>query len=355
MLLDSLVKSTNSRSGRFILDKLDRSAVLASTDVGFDPAFNPAYKNYYISKDLWTNAIEPLPKVHFYSSLTLVPQKDYLNSEFYNDWARQQDIHYATGMYLSTDSESSLRFCLQRTKNGGGYAEEDLASLNLLGPHLKRAVDLHYQFSQLQLFNKSATQILDQLPLAAFLLDQDSTVRYQNSQAESLLSQDLQLNVVANRLALKGNESSRFSFMVHDAVASGQGQSAGSQTALNVIDTDGEPQLEVFVSPFVVDNFEFGFQHRKVMALVYAKDSTIQPRFNSKAAMALYGFTQKEAQICFLLCCGDNVEKIANKTNTSSHTVRTHIKHLLQKTNSNSQSQLVSTVLSGLAAFTPSE
>jgi len=355
VLLDSLVESTNSRSGRFILDKLDRSAVLASTDVGFDPAFDPAYKNHYISKDLWTNALEPQPKEQFFNSLNLVPQKDYLSSEFFNDWAREQDIHYATGMYLSSDSESSLRFCLQRTRSGGCYTEQDIASLNLLGPHLKRAVDLYYQFNQLQLFNKSTTQILDQLPLAAFLLDQDSAIRYQNSQAEGLLSEGIQLKVLGNRLVLTGSEGSRFSLMIHDAVASGQGQKAGSQAALNVFDTNGEPQMEVSVSPLVVDDSEFGFQYRKVMALVYIKDSKNQPRFSIKTAMELYGFTRKEAQICHLLCCGYNVEKIAARTSTSFHTVRTHIKRLLRKTNSNSQSQVVSVVLSGLAAYTPSE
>jgi len=69
----------------------------------------------------------------------------------------------------------------------------------------------------------------------------------------------------------------------------------------------------------------------------------------------LYRLTQAEARVARTLVEGMNVEEAAAHLGLSRHTVRTHLKHVLAKTGTRSQTELVRMVLHGpLALLGPS-
>lgn len=354
-LLESIVGLTGSNSGRLLLEKADRSAVVESIDVGFENSAIDSYSKYYFERDLWANSLDTSSSNHFFSSVERIPQKDYLNSEFYSDWAGTQNIHYASGMYLFCSDDAGLRLCVQRGKREGSYTAKELQLLNQLLPHLKHAFQLRAELNELQLLNQSTSQILDQLPFSAFLLDQSSHIHYQNSHAENLLRENKQILASNNRLAINNGPQTGFSQMVTDCISAGEGGDKKFSRVIQLAGDEEHSPLEVLVSPLIVDGFEFCFQYRKSMALVMVKDLSWSGNLDQEAIGELYGLTRTEVLICALLCKGLKISQIAATSNSSVHTVRTHLKHLLVKTNTNSQSQLVGKVLSGVASLLPRE
>lgn len=348
-IIESIVALSGSNSGRLVLEKVGRSGELGSIDVGFDSGTFSSYSDYYSSKDVWTNALYALDSSTelFFSSTELVPQKDYLNSEIYFDWAREKNIHHSSGVYLLDDTDSKLRLSIQRGKHEGGYTAEELQPLNQLAPHLKRAFQLRAELNSLQLLGQSTSQILNQMPFAAFLLDQDLHIHYKNSSAEGLLSESSQFLAVNNCLSI-GHEQQKLCQMVDGCINAGQGGDEEYSRAIQVTGNEENMLMELLVSPLVVDGFEACFQYRKVMALVMVKDLGRSANFNPEIAMELYGLTKTEALTCALLCGGMKLDQIVVTTSSSVHTVRSHLKHLLVKTDTNSQTQLVAKVLSGV-------
>jgi len=100
-IVKMLVSDLNSDHGIFALEKLDHSAILAYTDVGFDEKDMEAYSNYFVTKDHWLPRMDQLGHNTFHSSVDVYDQKAHLASEMYNDWGKALGIEYASGAYLS--------------------------------------------------------------------------------------------------------------------------------------------------------------------------------------------------------------------------------------------------------------
>jgi len=82
----------------------------------------------------------------FIPSHELVPQKEYIASEVYSDFAKRHDIHHTVGIYLDRNAETGLRMAFQRGRSQGYYSERETQYLNRLLPHIKRAISLSKQF-----------------------------------------------------------------------------------------------------------------------------------------------------------------------------------------------------------------
>ena len=119
------------------------------------------------------------------------------------------------------------------------------------------------------------------------------------------------------------------------------------------MDTKTNNPLELQVSPFSADDCQFGFQLRKALALVVVNEASTPPVLDTQCLAELYLLTPKEVLVARYLAQGMSLDKIAAATYTSLSTVRTHLKALFRKTDTNSQPQLVSRLLSSLAAYTP--
>ena len=61
----------------------------------------------------------------------------------------------------------------------------------------------------------------------------------------------------------------------------------------------------------------------------------------------VYGLTDAEADVAFLVLGGARIKEIARHRGVSLNTVRTHLKHIFDKTNAQSQADLVRVLLSG--------
>lgn len=350
-VVQSMVRDVGSNSGILCVEKLDHSAVLAYNDYGLDPDAMQSYAEYYVSTDLWVDGMYARPVNQFHLSHEVTSQRVFLESEMYNDWGRYQNMLYATGIYVDSPKDVALRLCLQRSDREGRYTAEEQQVLNSIAPHLRRAITVHNDLVDLRLVDESASRILDQMPFAALLVDDRCRIHYRNAGAEALIAKGDAVRDPGGVLSVD-TSASGFERLVYQSVVAGQGRGSVAGGILRVRDRKSHALYEVSVSPLVVDDFRLCLQYQKVLALVVVRDLDLQVRLPA-TVLRLYEFTKTECDVVQLLCIGLSASQIARSLNRSFHTVRTHIRNILSKTETSSQAELIAKMLGGIAPLSP--
>ena len=84
--------------------------------------------------------------------------------------------------------------------------------------------------------------------------------------------------------------------------------------------------------------------------IIFVSDPEGHIETNEHTLRRLYGFTKTEARVAGLLVEGVATQDIATRLGISSGTTRWHVKHLLLKTSTVSQRQLVCLLITGVAS-----
>jgi DNA-binding CsgD family transcriptional regulator len=86
-------------------------------------------------------------------------------------------------------------------------------------------------------------------------------------------------------------------------------------------------------------------------AILFLHDPSARLKIEPATLGTLYGLTPAEARVAALLARGRTVSEICALLGVSPNTVRTHLKRVLQKTQTRTQAQLVHVLLAGLAGL----
>lgn len=350
-LIETLVHDLGFRAGHISLERLDRTGIKQRYSSGIDPRDTRLLMEHYHKLDIWTQKLCNHTPGRFYLSEALVPQKELVATEFYNDYCKKIDLEYLAGAYIETDNLSGLRIGLHHGRQQGSV-EDKLEHINLLAPHLKKAAGLHQQLAVSASLVSKTSAIIDKLPIAALLVDDEATVQYRNERTESLLDTTSNIKICGGRLLVDAQFQKTFEAMILQTVKTAQGENSSAyQSILVVHDAQGAAHFEVRVEPFSSYDQQFGLQYRKAMALVLIKE--LQPEFplNDKILNELFSLTKKEYQLASELVKGKSLEQISKDTSRSLNTIKTHLKSLFVKTGAKNQSQLVTRLLSSIAAL----
>jgi DNA-binding CsgD family transcriptional regulator len=110
--------------------------------IGVDPAFVRSYNAHYHKTWPVLPALERLPDDAVFVDRMLVPEPEYVSSEFYNDYARPQGRH--SGLYWVAFDQHGLAAHLSvwRSRRRPDWDDRSVQLLRFLGPHLGRALKL---------------------------------------------------------------------------------------------------------------------------------------------------------------------------------------------------------------------
>ncbi|WP_343712684.1 helix-turn-helix transcriptional regulator [Inquilinus sp.] len=115
--------------------------------VGCDPAYIPLYNAHYHSTWPILPMLQQLPARPVFVDRMLVPQADFIRTEFYNDYIRPQGGH--SGLYWVDFDRNGLgaHLSLWRSGRRPDWSDEDVRLLWHLGPHVGRALKIRGRLS----------------------------------------------------------------------------------------------------------------------------------------------------------------------------------------------------------------
>jgi DNA-binding CsgD family transcriptional regulator/PAS domain-containing protein len=352
--LDQLAATLGVAAANLNVGNLETGHVEAVKSSGFSPEAAASCDAYYIHIDPYVDAgILNTPPGCAIEGRAALPQAAFERTEFYNDWYRVQGWIHGFGGTISNDPGGDFAvIACHRAPNRPSDETWQAGFLQLLLPHLERALQIQTAFDAVSLKRASVEAVFDRLPVGAILVDAHRRVVRANHRAEAILARNDGLSCGPDGLfASRASDSQRLQRCIAGATATTHGDGRESGGALTLPRPSGGLPLRVVVSPLAPESSIAVV--RNAFAIVLVSDDSGPNRISPDLLEGLYGLTPSEAVVAALLTEGMTPQQVATANNVSIETTRSHLKQIFTKTDTSRQAELVRLLLLGPAPFGP--
>lgn len=259
-----------------------------------------------------------------------------------NDWMRDSlGVQHRSGAGLHVHNAWVGVITLQYDADRKNIDDNELSSLNKYVRHFSRAVEVSRTLTTLKNRFGASLAALDNLEQAVIVLNNRAEVMVKNSVANEILSNADGLSLTPkNQLRAADPQSKKnLDWMITMILSISDETVAHKGDPITIKRTNLKPSYILDATP-IVDSIE-KFDGHSEGAIIFIVDPTAPCKINVNGLAQLYGLTTTEEIITQLLVSGKSIGDISDIRNTSIQTVRTQVKSILQKTNSNTQSNLV--------------
>lgn len=306
-----------------------------------------SYTAHHHSIDLWAAGAQRAGLGTIVTGEELISDRDFIRTEFFNDWCRAADQRYFVGAVLNLGNDRGA-VGIHRPPDGDEYTTEDKRRVSAFIPHLKRALLIRQQLGDAVLERQASLDALQRTATATLVVTKEGRILYANARAESLLRQGDAIRGIAGRLVTVDRVSSgKLAMAIGRAAEGAAGESAPVSPTLVIAREDRLP-LTLMVAPMRPARDGLGGTAPAVM--VFVRDPEL-PTPSVEALRGLFGLTAAEASIAAGLANGLSIEAIAASHRISLNTARTHLKRALAKTGTRRQAELVALLLRSVATM----
>lgn len=305
------------------------------------------YTDHYVEQDPWASELVYKPALKFHSCSDLFPDKEFVKTEIYNDFLRLDDVRWACGSYFDDPmSGQGVVIALYRGHSRQPFSRDDLEALDLISPHIKNALSIVRRVNNSESLHTSFSNIANISDSAAFVLNTSRHLVAKNQIAEQMFSEGF-VRFDGRRLQFKSCELSTIADdLIEGMIQFTHGKSINVCRFARLGDNNSGYQLKVEAFPLPVD--VLGQQSLGVLLIV--KNTSKRPAISYAGLRDLFGLTGMESEVVSLLCLGKASASIAEDLRIKESTVRSHAKAAYAKIGVTKQSELVTVVMSSLAA-----
>jgi DNA-binding CsgD family transcriptional regulator len=243
------------------------------------------------------------------------------------------------GLCVLREGDALAYVTLLRAADRPDYGHREWELLDLLRPHLQRALAVHGRVGTLEEARSAAEGIVDRLPVALFFVDASGKVVSRNAKAERLLQQADSLMLDRDgRLRSTGPDGWRLTREVAAVCLTGEAAPAAFPLRRLKGRTVG-----VLVSPLT---------SASPVAVVRVSDPGRHVDGDAARTLrAVYDLTDAEARLACVVASGHTPKQAAKVLGVNLDTVRCTLKRVFAKTGTSRQTELVRLVLNGIATF----
>jgi DNA-binding CsgD family transcriptional regulator/PAS domain-containing protein len=260
----------------------------------------------------------------------------YRTTEFNADWLHPFDLEDGLFVKLSDGSKPACFLIGSPRRTESFDTVERVKVVGGLTPHLQQAVRLRDRFTVLVDRAAELTGALGVIRHGILVVDINRVVLSVNSAGERILRSGDGLHLHAGRI---GVTHSRGAAELSSAI-SGAITGKGSGVAFAQSFTCGRPSGK---RPYVLHALPFQRDETRgrAVALLLVVDPEIEPEPPAALLRRLYHLTQTEAEVALHVMRGVDLKQISERLGVSLTTVRTHLQHVFDKTDTHRQAELV--------------
>jgi DNA-binding CsgD family transcriptional regulator len=327
-VLDELGHIADGVGGSFTISKADFQYWTAS------PGLRETTEKYVNEGWLWRGQVSArffaTRHAGFLTELDLFTLDELDLEPMFRDYWRPRGIGWAVATAIPMPTSEYVTFLLARGTERGPVERSIVQKLDELRPHLARSALLS---ARLQLERaRVASETLAALGLPALVLNEHGKVLAANSLIEALGSY-VQWRAF-DRVSLKDKAGDK---LLRDAVAAID-VAGGSVRSFPVRDIGAEAMMVAHVIPIRLSARDIFVRCAAAFVLTPVTLPQAPP---VELVQSLFDLTPAEARVARSLASGKTVEDIASDGGTSPHTVRTHVRGVLEKTGCNRQADVV--------------
>jgi DNA-binding CsgD family transcriptional regulator len=288
------------------------------------------YRQYYWRVDHVLDDVEagPVGVVRTGSELMTPDHR----SEFLNDWNRPNDLE--DGMFVRlTSGIAAASFLVTAPRRQEPFGSGDrLKAMNALTAHLQQAMRTYDKFAENGRVNQGLVAMVDGMRHGTALIGPAGRVRFSNTAAEDILRAADGLSLHAQCItATVGPTQAHLGKAIHHAVV---GDRDGIRCGHSMLCArpSGRRPYAVHIVPS---------QPHDAGALMIIIDPERETMPAPALLAQLFSMTQAEAQIALGILRGAPPKQLAEQMSVSLATVRTHLQHVFDKTDTHRQADLV--------------
>lgn len=311
-----------------------------------DPSDWPAsaYREYFFALDPFVN----LPDGKVVTLAELLPAEKMAASEYYSQYLKPAGVFHIIGADTREPggSVANLRVC--RGQPEAEFDQRDRQLINMLMPHLKRAIQLHTHIKHTESERDLYSNAVDKLAVGTVILDQRGRLLTTNTLASLLLAEKDGITQSNNQIQIANRDQhSEFQRLVTSILPRQASTGPAMAEAMRVSRPSGRADLGLVIKPVPVSEWSEG--HSSPSVAVFISDPEQHSPASQQVITRLFGFTPAEALLAMLLAKGLSLAEASTQQGISQHTARAQLKSIFAKTAVNRQAELVRLIIKSVA------
>lgn len=311
---------------------------------GADPRTAEDYAESFFTSDPFKGL--PEGKV---MSFTEFLQGDARQSAFWRDFLEAAGGDQILGVDLRFDSGFEARLRVTRDASRADFAGVDRDTLQTIVPHLRDALRL---FERLQAWDTEHgvyRGMVEQMGVAAIILDHDGKVMRTNAVADRLLAEKDGVVLAGGRLRLTATAEHRALEKLLQSLKADADPAAIAAQRFRIERPSGRRDLGAVAKPVTAPAF---MRSGAAAALaLFVSDPGQDARPDPEAIRDLFQLTRMEAMLAAALAGGASLVDAADRLGIAHNTARSHLRSIFAKTGARRQSQLVHLLHAAMPEF----
>jgi DNA-binding CsgD family transcriptional regulator len=350
-VLEKLAAFTQSKTA--CLYYLDKNLGMASTiaQFGCPPHLIQNYNKQFAKLDsLFDETVSEDKKgdtlCHFFSPGNNVFSN--VESDIYENWMKPQGIYHLGRIQFLNNNEQKAAIALLRDEDAGAWKKGDVRVIDEIIPHLKRALDIHAEFTRLRMQQDAMMKGLDRLVIGLILYDRNAHAVYMNPTAKSIIKSHPALALNDDGLLLNDTSDNKNLHQTILHTASIDPEDSWKQSvAIGITHPDVVAPLPLLVTPMHAHLLTSDLDFEGAKVAMFLSDPNLQQPISVNNLVSVYSLTPSEAQVAISIANGHSIDDIARTSNHSAHTIRSQLKSTFKKTGVSRQSELIKLLLTG--------
>ena len=341
-LLDAMTRKFRADAGDFVFEDYTAGVALAFASTGFDPAFRDNYDDTFLGENGWINGLMAMPPGRVFG--THLEPDDFTKSAYYNEWLRPQDLRYGMGTLMEYSQRHAVQIALvRRRKNRDYFASEEIALLERIIPHMRRAWNLQGRLRLAEKAWRPLEAAVNAMNVPAMVSEQSGAVVFVNAAGENFLSRHDEFRLSGGRLSLDDQEGEKaLAAAIASACCLETLASHGGRSEITVRTRDRDPpRIVVEVVPL---RSASDCQFRMSRCLILLIDPAAMTQFPEGRLRNVWDLTPTEEALAYSLSAGMTTAAFAERTGTSVGTVRWHLKNIQAKMGADTSTAVVAKV-----------
>lgn len=316
---------------------------------GCDPAYERTYMEKYYKLNPTVPALSFVDVGVVFSQSDLIPYEEFHETRFYKEWVAPQGLVDVIGSNLDKSATGSSMLALRRKESDGFVDAECRRKLELVVPHMRRAVLIGNVIETHKSTAAALSGTLMALSDAVFLVDSRSRIVFCNAAGDTLLRRNVIVRSAQSQLVAVDAKANR---LLQDAVAA---TDAGDISARGVaIPLSPTPdQWLAHVMPLSASSKEQAGIPDAATAAVFVRKASVESPSALETVAKLYKLTAMEVRVLQAVVDIGGAPVAAEALGISEATVKTHLRNLYQKTDCRRQADLVKLVAGSSSPFLP--
>ena len=272
-------------------------------------------------------------------------------TEIHNELYRPRGLYAAIGTPLIR-SQYFVPFGIHRNRSRGGFERSHVMALSQIIPHMQRAIQMTLRLNTFAAHANAFEEAWDRLAFGLFVLDGNGRILWANRAGErTLAKQDGLSGHEGSLLAASNGADAKLRQLIGEAARTSNADGLGHGGAILIPRRPPAQPLSLVVSPLSAERGVVPGGTALPAVLVFVNDPDLNPKIPSALLAQLYRLTEREAKVAVLLLEGLDLHGISERMGVSMHTVRTHLRHLFDKTNTRRQAEVVRLLSGKLSIF----